>query len=283
MPQKAIVYMIISALAFTLLNVFVKSLKEFSVYQIVFFRSAGSLFFTLPYLIKYKISLKGNKVSLLVLRSVFGLISMTLFFLSLKYIAMGTAVSLRYIAPIFAAIFAILILKETIKPIQWLYFLIAFSGVLILKGLDTTLKIEGVIFALVSALFAGLVYITIRKIGNQDHPVVVVNYFMILSTIIGGLLAINSWIQPIGKEWLVLLSLGIFGYFAQLFMTKALQIGETNVVAPLKYLEVIFTIILGLIWFQEVYTFWSILGIVMIIVGLTLNVIKGNRKKSIHK
>ena len=264
--------MIISALAFTFLNVFVKSLNNFSVYQIVFFRAVGSLFFTIPFLLKNKISLLGNKRGLLVIRSVFGLISMTLFFLSLKYIAMGTAVSIRYIAPIFAAFFALLFLKEKVKPIQWFFFGIAFLGVLVLKGFDTQMQIEGVVFALVSAIFAGLVYITIRKIGNEDHPVVVVNYFMIISAVIGGFLSINGWINPVGKEWLVFLSLGVFGYFAQLYMTKAMQVGETNQVAPLKYLEVIFTIIIGLVWFKEVYTIWSLVGILLIVFGLTLNV-----------
>jgi drug/metabolite transporter (DMT)-like permease len=72
---------------------------------------------------------------------------------------------------------------------------------------------------------------------------------------------------------LVFLSLGIFGYFAQLYMTKAMQVGETNQVAPLKYLEVIFTIIVGLIWFKEIYSLWSLLGIMLIVIGLTLNVI----------
>ena len=264
--------MIISALAFTFLNVFVKSLNNFSVYQIVFFRSVGSLFFTVPFLLKNKISLLGNKRGLLVIRSVVGLISMTLFFLSLKYIAMGTAVSIRYIAPIFAAFFALIFLKEKVKPIQWLFFAIAFSGVLIIKGFGEELQIEGVIFALVSAIFAGLVYITIRKIGSDDHPVVVVNYFMVISAVIGGLLSINGWINPIGQEWLIFLSLGVFGYFAQLYMTKAMQVGETNQVAPLKYLEVIFTIIIGLIWFKEVYSLWSLAGILLIVFGLTLNV-----------
>jgi len=84
-----------------------------------FFRSIGSLFFTIPFLLKNKISLLGNQKTLLVIRSVVGLISMTLFFLSLKYIAMGTAVSIRYIAPIFAAFFALIFLKEKIKLIQW--------------------------------------------------------------------------------------------------------------------------------------------------------------------
>ncbi|WP_394353362.1 DMT family transporter [Winogradskyella litoriviva] len=273
MLKKAIQYMIISALAFTFMNVFVKSLSNFSVYQIVFFRSVGSLFFTIPFLLKNKISLLGNKRALLIMRSIFGLISMTLFFLSIKYIAMGTAVSIRYIGPIFAALFALLFLKEKIKPIQWFFFLMAFLGVLILKGFDTELEVKGIVFALISAVFVGLVYISIRKIGNEDHPVVVVNYFMIISAVIGGLLSINGWIHPVGKEWLMLLSLGVFGYFAQLYMTKAMQVGETNQIAPLKYLEVIFTIIIGLVWFKEVYTIWSLVGILLIISGLTMNVI----------
>ncbi|WP_354668272.1 DMT family transporter [Winogradskyella psychrotolerans] len=278
MLKKAIQYMIISALAFTFLNVFVKSLSNFSVYQIVFFRALGSLFFTFPFLIKNKISILGNKKGLLILRSVFGLISMTLFFLSIKYIAMGTAVSIRYIAPIFAAFFALFFLKEKVRPIQWLFFGIAFLGVVILKGFDSETPLEGLMYALISALFSGLVFITIRKIGNDDHPVVVVNYFMVISTVIGGILAINSWIMPIGVEWLILMSLGVFGYFAQLYMTKAMQIGETNQVAPLKYLEVIFTMIMGLVWFGETYTMFSLVGILLIIFGLTLNVV--TKKKS---
>lgn len=186
---------------------------------------------------------------------------------------MGTAVSIRYIAPIFAAFFALIFLKENVKPIQWLFFAVAFSGVLIIKGFGAELQIEGVIFALVSALFAGLVYSIIRKIGKDDHPVVVVNYFMVISTVIGGLLSIKVWINPVGQEWLIFLSLGVFGYFAQLYMTKAMQIGETNQVAPLKYLEVIFTIIIGLIWFKEIYSLWSLVGILLIVFGLTLNVL----------
>ncbi|WP_417875367.1 DMT family transporter [Winogradskyella sediminis] len=275
MLKKAIQYMVISALAFTFLNVFVKSLNNFSVYQIVFFRALGSLFFTIPYLLKNKISLLGNKRGLMIMRSIVGLISMSAFFLSIKYIAMGTAVSLRYIAPIFATIFALFVLKEKIRPVQWLFFGIAFTGVLILKGFDDDTEIQflGVILALTSAVFAGLVYIFIRKIGSADHPVVIVNYFMMVSVIIGGLLSIKNWVHPVGKEWLVLMSLGVFGYFAQLYMTKAMQVGETNQIAPLKYLEVIFTILIGLIWFKEVYTMWSLLGVVLIVLGLTLNVL----------
>jgi drug/metabolite transporter (DMT)-like permease len=279
MHKKAIIYMSISALAFALLNVFVKKLGDFNVYQIVFFRSIGSLIFTIPYLLKNKISFLGNKKVLLVARGLIGFSGMTLFFMAIKHMSMGSAVSIRYISPIFAALFALLLLKEKIKPIQWLCFGIAFLGVVLLKGFDNQINNIGLTLAVISAIFTGLVPIIIRKIGTKDHPIVIVNYFMIISAIIGGLLAINNWKNPIGIEWLLLLSLGVFGYFGQVYMTKALQSSEINQIAPLKYIEVIFTMIIGAIWLQETYSLLSLFAILLIIVGLVLNVMVKQSKK----
>lgn len=264
--------MVISAIAFTFLNVFVKQNSQFNVYQIVFFRSVGSLFFTVPFLLKNKISFIGNKQKLLVYRALAGLTSMILFFKSMTLLPVGTAVSLRYVAPIFAAVFALIWLKEKIKSFQWLFLAVAFLGVLILKGFDTQINSIGMIFALSSAAFTGAVFILLRKIGDADHPVVVVNYFMIIAAIIAGIMMIPYWKTPVGIEWILLLSLGVFGYYGQLYMTKAFQKVETNTIAPLKYLEVIFTLLIGIVWFRENYTIWSLLGITLIIAGLTLNV-----------
>ena len=263
--------MIVSALAFTFLNVFVKQLQQFEVFQIIFFRSAGSLIFSFGFLLRNKISFIGNKNGLLVLRGVTGLLSMGLFFAAIKELQLGSAVSLRYTAPIFAMIFAFLFLKEKIRPIQWLYITIAFTGVLIMKGFDDNLNSLGMLYIIGSAIFSGFVFVIIRKIGDNDHPVVVVNYFMVISTVICGLLSINHWAAPIGIDWLYLLSLGVFGYVGQLFMTKALQRAQTNLVAPLKYLEVVSTMIIGLILFEEKYTFLSVVGISLVLLGLILN------------
>lgn len=277
MLKKAVKYMVISAIAFTFLNVFVKQNAQFNVYQIVFFRSVGSLFFTIPFLLKNSISFIGNKKKLLIFRAIAGLTSMILFFKSMTLLPVGTAVTLRYVAPIFATIFALVWLKERIKISQWLFLAVSFLGVLILKGLDTQVNSLGMIFALCSAAFTGIVFILLRKIGDSDHPVVVVNYFMIIASIIAGLLMIPYWKTPAGVEWLVLLYSGVFGYYGQLYMTKAFQKVETNTIAPLKYLEVIFTLLIGIVWFHENYTIWSLLGITLIITGLTLNVFANRR------
>jgi len=153
MLRKAIQFMIFSAFAFALLNAFVKNLRDFSVYQIVFFRSIGTLFFTIPLILKSNISILGKNKKLLFARAFFGVISITCFFESLNYLDVGTAVSLRYTSPIFAIFFAIMFLKEKIKPMQWLLFFIAFLGVLIIKGFGTNINSVGLLLVLLSALF----------------------------------------------------------------------------------------------------------------------------------
>ncbi len=265
--------MLLSALSFTFLNVFIKYLSDFSTYQKVFFRALGSLVFTMGYLMYHKIPMGGNQKKLLVVRGLVGVMSMGLFFASTAYLSIGTAVSLRYIAPIFAAIFAVFFLKEKIVKLQWFYFVIAFLGVLLIKGFDDEINILGLTLILMSAFFSGLVYVVISKIGNKDHPVVIVNYFMWISLILGGVLSISNWKTPQGNEWFILLSLGVFGYFGQLFMTKAYQLGLVNKVVPLKYIEVIFTMILGVFWFGESYPILSLLGVAMVILALVLNVL----------
>ena len=204
-------------------------------------------------------------------RALCGVISLTCFFESLNYLDIGTAVSLRYTSPIFAAIFAVLFLKEKIKPLQWLLFILAFLGVLIIKGFGTNVDSIGLLLVLFSAFFLGLILVIIRKIGATEHPLVIINYFMVFAFLFGGVMSINSWKTPNLKEFILLLSLGVFGYVGQLFMTKAFQTNETNSIAPLKYLEVIFTLLIGVFWFQEIYNLYTLLGISFILLGLVYN------------
>lgn len=270
--------MIISTMCLSGMNSFVKYLGHFHAYELVFFRALGSLFFTMAYLLQQRVPILGNSRKLLFLRGLVGLVSMGLFFMSLKYLPMGTAVSLRYMAPIFAAIFAVFFLSEKIRSLQWLFFLMSFAGVLVLKGLDVQINTLGLLLVMGASVSSGLVYILISKIGQTDHPVVIVNYFMAIATIVGGLLAIPYWKQPVGVEWLLLGSLGIFGFFGQLYMTKAFQVASTNVVAPLNYMEVLFTGALGILWFGELYSLWTLLGIALILGGLVLNVLYRSKR-----
>ena len=104
---------------------------------------------------------------------------------------------------------------------------------------------------------------------------------MLIATVVGGIGSGFAWLTPNIYELLLLVLLGLFGYFGQLYMTKAFQEGEASKVAPFKYVEVVFTLTVGVFWFDEVYTLYSLAGIFLVISSLTLSVLyKSYKTKS---
>jgi len=269
--------MLISTLSFACMNALVKYLVSFPTLQIVFFRALGSLIITFIYLKKQRINQWGNQKQLLIYRGIVGVTSMILFFWGVHYISVGSAVTLRYIAPLFAGLLAVIYLKETIKPLQWLFFISAFFGVYLIKNYDASGSNFGVFLVLLAAFFSAVVYILISKIGNKDHPVVVVHYFMLIATLVGGVGSLFFWRSPSLYELILLLSLGIFGFFGQLYMTKAFQNAEAHMVAPFKYVEVIFTMLFGVFILHENYELLHIVGTFLVIVSLVFNVLYKTR------
>lgn len=274
--------MLLSTLAFSIMNALLKYLIHFPTFELVLFRSLMTVVITVVLLKSNGISFRPNRPGLLVLRGVLGVTSMSLYFLGVHYIPIGSAVTIRYVAPLFGGVLAVLLLKEKIYPLQWVFYVFAFAGVVFIKGFDASISTLGVVFVLLAAFFSACVYIAISKIGKQDHPLLVVFFFMGITTLTGAVGSYWNWATPNGTDLLLLLSLGVFGYYGQLYMTKAFQNGEASSIAPIKYFEVIFTLTFGVHLFGEVYTFYSYLGIAMVICGLSASVLyKNYRKKSI--
>jgi len=265
--------MLLSTFAFAFMNALVKYLIHYPTFELVFFRSLGTLILTFFLLRSRKISILPNQPKLLVLRGVVGVTSMSLFFLGIHYIPIGSAVTIRYVAPLFGAVLAVYFLKERIFPLQWFFYVLAFFGVVLIKGFDASISLFGVGVVLAAAFFSAIVYVIITKIGKRDHPLLVVLFFMGIATLTGLIGSINNFIIPTGLESLLLLLLGIFGFFGQYYMTKAFQNGEASKVAPIKYSEVIFTLSFGVYWFGEVYTPNSLFGIGLVILSLTASVL----------
>ena len=270
--------MLLSTTAFAFMNALVKFLIHFPTFELVFFRSLGTLVLTYFLMQSRGVSLRPNRSFLLLLRGFVGVTSMSLFFLGIHYIPIGSAVTIRYIAPLFGGVLAVIFLNEKIYPVQWVFYLFAFAGVVLIKGFDTSISLFGVGIVVGAAFFSAIVYIIISKIGHQDHPLRVVFFFMGIATIVGGIGSTQSFLVPNTLDLILLLLLGVFGFFGQYFMTKAFQQGEASKVAPFKYVEVVFTLSFGVFLFGEVYTLQSLLGIAMVIGGLTASVLYKERK-----
>lgn len=279
---KGIVYILLSTFAFAWMNLLARYLSELHPLQVVFFRAFGTFIFIFPYMLLKKVPILGTHRKWLFLRGITGFVSLALFFVVVQRIPLGSAISIRYIAPAFSVILAVIFLKERVNIWQWVSLGIAVLGVLILKGTD--LRIDGLSFVLVliSAILVGAVFTMIRYLGSREHYLTIINYFMVIS-IIGSLFFVGQWVEPTSKEWLWLIGIGIFGLIGQVFMTKAFQLAETNTIAPFKYMELVYALLLGWMLLNEKHGFYALIGMFLIIAGMLLNVIiirqKAKREK----
>jgi drug/metabolite transporter (DMT)-like permease len=272
---EGVKYMLISTLCFTFMQGLIKYLPQDRIPTIeqTFFRSVITAVFCIFFMVKNRISFRVKNPKMIVTRSLLGSISMFAFFYILPRMPLGSSVTIKYLSPVFTALFAVVLLKEAIKPLQWLYILMAFMGVVLLKGFDNRIALVDLGIGLISAVTAGLLYIILRKMGDDDPPIVVVFYFMAIACFISAVFMMPYWVTPDLNDSLVFLGVGYSGYVAQIYMTKAFQQKEdANYLAQFKYLEAVFAIITGFLWFGETYTFMSFLGIVLIFMSLILTV-----------
>ncbi len=279
--------MLLSSLSFAIVNLMVKtltnsynlfpSIQDYPPYELVFFRSIISLTISVA-IIKHKgIPLFGNNKKWLLIRGIFGATALLLFFYTLKNLPIAVATTVQYLSPVFTVIMAIFINHQKVKPIQWLFFLIAFSGVIYIglgKSNDARVIIEPIwlILGVISAMLSGVAYNAIIKCKATDEPITIVMYFPLVATpIMFFIMIYNGYVIPKGYEWGLLLLIGIFTQIAQVFMTKSFHFADASKVTPIKYFGAIYAVLIGYFIFDETLSLSVSIGVVLILTGVLLN------------
>lgn len=263
--------MLIAGVFFSLMNVGVKYLSNIPAIEIVFFRSLVSFIISAIMIYRLKIPFLGNNKTILFLRGFFGVIALSLYFFSLQNLPFASAVTIMQLSPIFTTILAIFILKETVKLPQWLFFLISFIGVALIKGFNPDIPLLYFIMALAASFLSALAYNMVRKLKDSDHPLVVVLYFPLVALPFAGIASYLTWVSPNLKELAILIGIGVATQIAQVNMTKALQLEEVAKVSIVRYLTVIYAIAIGYVFFEDDYGLTTLLGIALVVMGVILN------------
>ncbi len=269
--RQSVKYMLVASFAFSLMQVCVKFLEHIPFTELVLFRSIVSLALSLVVVWRIRINPFGHNRKFLVLRGIFGVIALSLFFYTLQKLPIATAITIQYLSPVFTSLFAIWILGEPMKPRQWLFFAISFSGIIVLKGFQDGVPVKYIVAGVISAIFSGLAYNMIRKVKNTDHPVVVVLYFPLVALPLTLIASLKFWVMPQGWDWLILLLMGVFTQVAQVNMTKAWQTEEANKIASLKYIGILFALFFDFTLFGISPTWNVVAGIVLVLSGVILN------------
>lgn len=270
--SKGVGYMLLATFLFTLMNVFVKLVSTIPAIEIIFFRSLISLLISFSFLKSQGVSVLGNNKRLLFLRGAVGAIALIMIFITIQNIPLASAVTLQFLAPIFTTFLGIFLVKERVKPLQFLFFGLAFAGILLVKGFDSRVSANYLLLGVGGALFSGLAYNIIRKLNISEHPLVIIFYFPLVTLPLTLWWVVADWVQPQGIEWFYLLCIGLLTQAAQYFMTRSYQLEELNKVASLNYISIIYALGLGYLVFGETFNALTYLGMVLVLAGVILNV-----------
>lgn len=275
--------MFISTLAFSLANVFVKQVSHIPAMEVVFFRTTIASTFCVIGLYRAGADWKGSNRSLLLLRGIFGTTALFLFFITLQNIPLATAMTIQYLSPIFTSIIAIFVLSEKVRSMQWIFYTIAFAGVLLIERIDTRVSAFFLTIGIISAFCSGVAYNLVRSLRGREHPLTVVLHFQLVGVVVGGLSLFFEWRTPTGWDWLYLFLIGVFSQMGQIFLTNALQKERVAGVAIINYSGLIYALLIGSLVFGEQQSAESLAGMLLVVFGVLLSVVYSNRKQDLEK
>lgn len=272
-------YLVLATLFFASLNTVVKFLPHLPVAELVFFRALITL--SLCYAaIRYKgLSIVGKNLKILVLRGFFGTVSLFSLFYCLQHMPMAVAITLSQMSPLFSILIAHFILKEKAHWSQAVLLILAFIGVVFVKGwsgeLSWFLTFMGVLTAFVSAC----AYTCVRGLRETDDPLVVVFYFPLMTLPMMAWPTYTEWVTPGWTDVGLIILLGLLTQGAQYYMTLAYQMEQASQVMIYNYVGVLWALLIGYFVFLEVPSLNQWIGVIVIVSCLVISAQLNKRRQ----
>ena len=271
-PTRAAAWMLAAVAIFSLMDAAMKQLSEhYPPMQVALLRGASSLPFVLAWVLGSAglRSLAPVRWSLHLLRAVLGIAMIGGFAYALKRLPLSTAYAIIFVSPMLVAALSVLLLGEKVGPKRWLAIAVGLVGVLVVlrPGGGGALSLAGWM-ALLSALAYATASVTVCLQARTETSQAMVVWFLALMALGGGLLAIPDWVPLRAEDAWRIAALGLSGALAQVALTRAFQLGEASMVAPLEYT--------GLLWVAALdWLLWRTLPGTQVWIGAAIIIASG--------
>lgn len=279
---KGILFIIISAFCFALMNVFVRLSGDLPSVQKSFFRNLVALFFAIAMLRKNHAGFSGkkNNMKYLLVRAFAGTIGILCNFYAVDHLVLSDASMLNKMSPFFAIVFSFLVLREKIRLPQACFVLGAFTGcLLILKPEGSSLVSMPALVGLCGGMAAGLAYTYVRVLGEQGENgsfvVAFFSGFSCLATL--PFLILNYHSMSLTQTGCLLLA-GLCAAGGQFSITAAYFNAPAKEISVYDYSQIIFSAILGFLLFGQIPDALSFVGYGIICLMAILMFFYNNKK-----
>ena len=168
-----------------------------------------------------------------------------------------------------AVVFAAVILGEKVRVYRWSAVVAGMVGVLIVSWPKLTLFQEGgfqstqalgAAAVLLAAVLSGLAMVQVRQLVQTEKTPTIVFYFSLSGALFSLVSLPFGWTVLTGEQAVLLISAGIFGGIAQIFLTESYRHADVSAVAPFEYTSFLLGIVIAFVFFNDIPTLPMVVG-----------------------
>ena len=248
-----ILWMVLTGLLFLGVTVLVKILgPRVPAPEAAFLRYLLGLVLLIPML---KTSLKDKLDSVLwfnfIARGIFHTLAVVLWFFAMTQIPIAEVTAMNYLSPVYVALGAVLFLKEKMAIRRVLAVIFALVGALVILRPGFREVSVGHVAMMGTAIFFAGSYLFAKHLTNRVSAETVVIMLSILVTIGLFPLAYIVWVPPRVDELMILFGVAVLATLGHYTMTKAFMAAPVTVTQPVTFLQLIWAISVGALFFNE--------------------------------
>lgn len=275
-PAAGVLWMVLTGLFFVAVTAAVKQgASDLPAAMSAFLRYVMGLIFFIPILYnirQFKVS--KRQFRLFALRGFVHSFGVFLWFYAMTRITIAEVTAMNYMTPIYITLAAALVLGERVAAVRFIAIGVAFVGALIILRPGIREISDGHVAMIFTAIFFAIGYLMAKRMADELPASVVVAMLSVTVTI--GLLPMALWVWqwPTLEEtaWMFLVAvLATAGHYS---MTRAFAAAPVSVTQPITFLQLVWSVLVGVLLFGEDIDFWVIFGGTLIILAASFIAIR---------
>jgi len=280
----------IALLAFALFSghdVLVKYLGgSYAPFQIVFFSVLLSFPLATLMLVQDRTdaNLRPRRPGWTALRSAAVVLTGVSAFYAFSTLPLAQVYAILFATPLLITVLSIPVLGEVVRLRRWAAVIVGMGGVLVVLRPGAAPLESGHLAALLAACGAATAAIVVRKIGQEERPIVLMLYPMLTNIVLMGAILPFVYRPVAGLDLAALGLIAALAFAASLLMILAYTRAEAVMVAPMQYSQIVWAAGYGALFFGERLDLWTAIGALIVIAsGLYILVREGRGTASTHR
>jgi drug/metabolite transporter (DMT)-like permease len=261
-PVLGVFWMVVTGLLFVGVTALVKYLgTDIPAPQAAFIRYALGLVFLLPMIRPIlRADLSAKQWGLFAARGLAHSIGVALWFFAMARIPIADVTAMNYLAPIYVTIGAALFLGERLALRRVLAVVVALVGALIILRPGFREIGSGHFAMLAAAVVFGASYLLAKLLTDQTNAVIVVGMLSFWVTLGLAPMAAHVWVTPDLHTILVLFVVACLATAGHYTMTLAFRSAPLTVTQPVTFLQLVWAVSVGTLFFGEAVDLWVVIG-----------------------